>query len=604
MWLPILDVTGELEAIDVERSDALEMSTDELEIVADEIEGPADLEILDLEAARLDLDRELTGKTEAFWSTALTEFEAAVATVVVPVVPVETASNVTLIAPDVTPEPPTPEGAALLALPTAPAPAESPVVVPVVAPVEAPTAPAAPATESRAAARPALISGAALAGLPLAAPPAVPLAAPATSTPEIAVAPITDLPETGPAGDLPGAALEPHPAILHRADILARRRSLKLRRRAITTALVVAVLAVFAAISPKIIGASTPQRDVTLTVDGRTYSLTTRVDTVGGVLGVTAVALGPGDRTVPALGTALRQGLPILVLRAFPVDVDVDGKVRTVRTTQRGVGALRRELHVAPSLVRSSPARRLAAGSSLVLRTPHSITLQVDGKAFAIRRAAALDVAAMLTLRHVKLGARDQVVPALDTPLTDGMVIRVVRLADNQVTEQVAVPFGTQTRDDPTLPVGQTRVLQTGTAGVERVLFNVTKRDDGVELARTRVNAELLTPPTPQIVLRGTKPNVSAAGPAVPLSTVLRHLQSGRATWYGTGPGPGTCAHLHLPMGTIVTIRYAGRSAQCRVADRGPMAYTGRIIDLSPDVFKALAPLGTGVLSVELLVAG
>jgi hypothetical protein len=291
-------------------------------------------------------------------------------------------------------------------------------------------------------------------------------------------------------------------------------------------------------------------------------------------------------------------------LRAFPVDVDIDGKVRTVRTTQRGIGALRRELGVPDKLVRASPSRRLAAGSSLVLRTPHSVTLQVDGKTFAIRRAAALDVAALLTLRGVKLGARDEIVPTLATPLTDGMAVRVMRLADNQITEQVAVPFGIQTRDDPTLPVGQTRMLQPGKAGIERVLFNITKRDDGVEVARTRMGAELLTPPTPQIVLRGTKPSVSAAGPAVPVAPGLRHLQTGRATWYGTGPGPGTCAHLHLPMGTIVTIRYNGRTAHCRVADRGPMAYTGRIIDLSPDVFKALAPLGTGVLTVELLTAG
>ena len=566
------------------------MSTDELEIVADEIEGPADLELLELEAGRLDLDRELTGKTQAFWSTALTQFEEAVATVAVPIVSGDAPSNVTLIAVDVTPDATIPEPAPQ-ALAGPPAPAEAPALEPAVelAALVVPTTEPAPAPGETP-----RISGAALAGLPLAVPLAPPAPAPAIATP-----PVTELPEIDPETEL-----EPHPAILHRADILARRRALKLRRRAIATALVVAVLAVFAAISPKLIGSSSPQRDVSLTVDGRTYSLTTRVDTVGGVLGVTAVALGPGDRTVPALGTSLRQGLPIMVLRAFPVDVDVDGKVRTVRTTQRGVGALRRELGLAPSLVRASPVRTLAAGSTLVLRTPHSLTLQVDGKTIAIRRAAALDVAALLTLRHVKLGARDEIVPALGTPLTNGMTIRVMRLADNQITEQVAVPFGTQTRDDPTLPVGQTRVLQSGAAGVERVLFNITKRDDGVEVARTRVNAELLTPPTPQIVLRGTKPNVSAAGPAVPVSAALRHLQSGRATWYGTGPGPGTCAHLHLPMGTIVTIRYNGRSAQCRVADRGPMAYTGRIIDLSPDVFKALAPLGTGVLSVELLTAG
>jgi rare lipoprotein A (peptidoglycan hydrolase) len=36
------------------------------------------------------------------------------------------------------------------------------------------------------------------------------------------------------------------------------------------------------------------------------------------------------------------------------------------------------------------------------------------------------------------------------------------------------------------------------------------------------------------------------------------------------------------------------------VQDRGPESWTGHIIDLSPDVFRRLAPLSQGVVSVSL----
>jgi Lytic transglycolase len=75
---------------------------------------------------------------------------------------------------------------------------------------------------------------------------------------------------------------------------------------------------------------------------------------------------------------------------------------------------------------------------------------------------------------------------------------------------------------------------------------------------------------------------------------------SGTATWYSHAAG--TCAHLGLPMGTSVRIINTanGATASCTVADRGPEAWTGNLIDLSPDVFRRLAPLGAGRINVRL----
>jgi rare lipoprotein A len=109
--------------------------------------------------------------------------------------------------------------------------------------------------------------------------------------------------------------------------------------------------------------------------------------------------------------------------------------------------------------------------------------------------------------------------------------------------------------------------------------------------------------PTTTAAPRTTTTKAPASAPrrdAAPPTTSEANAQSGKASWYEAAPS-GTCAHRTLPMGTIVHITNTanGRTATCRVADRGPYV-NGWIIDLAKDVFSSLAPLEAGVISVRL----
>jgi rare lipoprotein A len=80
--------------------------------------------------------------------------------------------------------------------------------------------------------------------------------------------------------------------------------------------------------------------------------------------------------------------------------------------------------------------------------------------------------------------------------------------------------------------------------------------------------------------------------------------QSGVASWYAEGkrtangerfnPDGLTCAHRSLPFGTLLRVTYKGRSAVCRVNDRGPFV-RGRVLDLSRGTARAIGLLGAGV---------
>lgn len=90
--------------------------------------------------------------------------------------------------------------------------------------------------------------------------------------------------------------------------------------------------------------------------------------------------------------------------------------------------------------------------------------------------------------------------------------------------------------------------------------------------------------------------------PATPATTAAATTRtaSGIASWFNAPDA--TCAHLTIPMGTIVKVTriHDGASTTCKVNDRGPTVETGRLIDLSLDTFEKLAPRTVGLIDVKI----
>ena len=96
--------------------------------------------------------------------------------------------------------------------------------------------------------------------------------------------------------------------------------------------------------------------------------------------------------------------------------------------------------------------------------------------------------------------------------------------------------------------------------------------------------------------------------------------QIGMASWYGGGAHErlshttasgavfrpkteNTCAHRKLPFGTLLRIILGAHSVVCRVTDRGPAAYTHRVVDLSKHAAEVigLTALGVAKVSIEIV---
>jgi len=228
-----------------------------------------------------------------------------------------------------------------------------------------------------------------------------------------------------------------------------------------------------------------------------------------------------------------------------------------------------------------------------------------------------------------------------------------------QVTEERVIPVPEERHDDPALPAGETRVAADGSQGLERVVFEVTRRNGRIT-AKRQLSSETITPAKPRVVFvgrgggrgaptddvaeevplklrlaaeqeaqaaaagsAGATPASADSGPArrfaaseppgggqtsedhgaEPASEEPKRTggqQEGKASWYRHKPG--TCAHRTLPKGTVVKVTNLenGKTANCTVADRGPFI-AGRIIDLERGVFMAIAQSpGQGVIRVRI----
>jgi hypothetical protein len=196
---------------------------------------------------------------------------------------------------------------------------------------------------------------------------------------------------------------------------------------------------------------------------------------------------------------------------------------------------------------------------------------------------------------------------APETTTTTAVQVQVTR-----VTEERVIPVSKERRDDPAMPRGETRVEADGTPGLERVVFEVTRRNGRI-VAKRKISSEIVTPASPRVVYVGRgdgrgaptdeeavplKLRIAAADPAAAIGVGNR--QEGGASWYHYKPG--TCAHRTIRKGTVVKVTNlaTGQTATCTVADRGPFI-AGRIIDLDRSVFLAIAQSpGQGVVRVRI----
>jgi uncharacterized protein YabE (DUF348 family) len=282
-------------------------------------------------------------------------------------------------------------------------------------------------------------------------------------------------------------------------------------------------LALFALVLLGLVGGSVAwfaaQKSLTLTVDGEAREVSTYADTVGEVLEEEGLQTRSHDVVLPALEAAVADGDTVVVNRARPLQLTVDGVSREVYVTALSVEEALAQLgYRAEDMVLSaSRSERLPLdGMALSITTPKNVTLVVDGATRVVTTTAAT-AGDVLTEQGVTLGPDDRLSLLATQPLLNAMQLQVyrVRVVDEVVTSAIA--FQTVETEDPDAFEGEETVTQEGVAGEQATTFRVTYVD-GVQTGREQLNTTVTRPAVDELVSVGTKERPAPASASVPAS--------------------------------------------------------------------------------------
>ncbi len=134
------------------------------------------------------------------------------------------------------------------------------------------------------------------------------------------------------------------------------------------------------------------QKSLTLTVDGQAREVHTYADTVGEVLEDEGLQAQSHDVVLPDTASAVADGDTVVLTRARPLTLTVDGVESEVYVTALSVDEALAQLgYRADGLVVSaSRSERLPLdGMALSITTPKDVTLVVDGQTRAVTTTAA-----------------------------------------------------------------------------------------------------------------------------------------------------------------------------------------------------------------------
>ena len=254
------------------------------------------------------------------------------------------------------------------------------------------------------------------------------------------------------------------------------------------------------------VGAAQLDKTVNLSVDGKATTAHVFGSTVGDVLDSEGIAVKEGDVVVPAAGTAISDGDTITVKYARLLTLTVDGKTRTLRTTETTVDGALLALGLRGEGARLSVSRSQTIGRqglTLTVVTPKAVTVKVDGRT-TTKTVAAATVGEALTQLGVRLAKTDKVNPPVTTRLTSGakVVVQRVRTQDKKVTESIA--YGTTKKKTDDLYTDQTKVSRAGVDG-QRVVTVRSTVVDGKVVSTKAISSKVTKQPVDRILLVGTK---------------------------------------------------------------------------------------------------
>lgn len=365
-------------------------------------------------------------------------------------------------------------------------------------------------------------------------------------------------------------------------------------------------------------------KNVSITIDGTTSQLRVTNPTVAGVLISQGVKLGQHDVVTPAPNAPVSDGQQIEVRYGREITALVDGVPTKFWTTALTVEEALDQLNIRSQNFTLSTSRSTSIGREgldFQVDSQYRVSVQAGGKTQQLTLGGTVRDA--LTKAGVGFDSDDIISTSLDTQLSEGMNIKLVKVDTKTVVKSVPIKFTTTKKDSPTLYKGETEIKTKGVNGTKTETW-IIRIEDGVPVKQSLSQSVITKQPTTQVELTGTKkkPATSSDSSTTGSNSSSTSTSTGstnttpasgntcKASYYWDpqptasgewfNPNAMTAAHKTLKLGSMVKVTNPsnGRTVVVRINDRGPYI-AGRCLDLSRAAMQAIGGTSAGVITVN-----
>lgn len=267
--------------------------------------------------------------------------------------------------------------------------------------------------------------------------------------------------------------------------------------------------------------------------------------------------------------------------KALPVVVFVDSERMVIETSSvapeqilkdGGVSTYPEDIILSEIIL--DPVKDSGVGQKIIVKKAPLYFVQVDGKNIEVRNWDS-KVSSLVEKTGISLGAKDQILPELESLVTPGATIIITRINEADVDTYEDVPFETVQKADSSIPFGSKKVTQAGMNGRLKKTYRI-KYKNGVEVSRKLIASSSVTPVVSRVIASGSIVGKAKWGP-----------------YYESNYGPYTTAfHYAGYQGKyiLVTNVLNGKSVKVKIVDKGP---TNGLLDLSTTALKEIGAMSS-----------
>jgi uncharacterized protein YabE (DUF348 family) len=284
-------------------------------------------------------------------------------------------------------------------------------------------------------------------------------------------------------------------------------------------------------------------------IDGEEeLSIKTRKDTVQEVLEEQEVSYIKEDAITPSLNTTIEDGTKIVIKRAVDITIEADDKTFNLLTPVEDVAAairqagltLGEEDDITPSL-----DEKLKNKMKIVVTRAVPCYIEVDGEKVDLLTTV-LTVQEAIQEAQISLGDMDKISPSLEESIEEDTIIKIIRVTEETKTIEEDIDFKTIKQNASDMNKGTTKVVKNGEKGIKEKEVKITY-EDGEEVNREVLEEKVIKEPVDKVIKVGTKPlpklDTSRGG-----DNVVGTLNVTATAYSSQDPGVGSTTRLGKPL--------------------------------------------------------